>query len=148
MRYQAATCEFALTTPFIASSRQERSQWREQRRVTYDDFPATCAVRRRRLEAQARQVAKGDALGDDDQDERDEAREAVVAAWDRVRLATDSSSLRSAAEGMMIVVDDLRRRLDDEGRVSSEELADLQAVWDDHRDDYFTQARADLRLPA
>jgi hypothetical protein len=134
-------------TPFIASSRATQAQWREQRRLTYNDFLATCAVRRRRLEAQARRVEKGTALTSDDQDERDEAREAVVADWNRVCLATDSSRLRTAAEGLMIVVDHLREELNEKGRVPIKALEDLQKDWDEHRASYFKEARADLRLP-
>jgi hypothetical protein len=138
----------ALTTPFIASSRQAHAEWREQRRITYNDFLAICAVRRRRLEAQARKAEKGVGLTNADQDERDEAREAVVADWNRVCLATDSPGLRKAAEGLMIVVDHLRKELDENGGITTTKIAGLQKVWDEHRVNYFKEARADLRLPA
>lgn len=137
----------ALTTPFIAASRADRSQWREQRRVTYNNFLATCAVRRRRLEAQAHRRWQGGRLTDADADERDEARESVVADWNRVSLATDSPRLRQAAESLMIVVDSLRERLTAGETITAEILGALQSEWDRHRFEYINAAREDLHLP-
>jgi hypothetical protein len=135
----------ALTTPFIAADRADRSRWREQRRATYDTFLATCAVRRRRLEAQARRMSAG--LTPKDAEERDEARESVVADWNRVNLATGSDALRQAAEGLLIVVDDLRALLDSGRPITEQHLESLQSRWDGHRGEYIRQARLDLNLP-